>query len=118
MILLLTIFNALAFIIYGVVCLLTNHMVEEFTRYGLLQFRTLAGYLELFGGIGCVVGYYFNPYLYILSCFGLAILMTLGIIVRVRIGDPFSQAIPALILGLLNYFLVFYSLKKTFHFFS
>lgn len=107
MFLVLTIINAFAFIIYGFLCIFTNHMIEEFTRYNLLKFRELTGILELLGGIGCILGFCFFPSLFIFSCAGLAILMLLGIIVRVKVGDPIYQIIPALFLGILNIFLVY-----------
>ncbi len=107
MILLLTILNTLAFIIYGVLCLTTDSMMNEFERYGLLKFRTLTGYLEVLGGLGCIVGYYFNNYLNLAACLGLALLMTAGVIIRVRVGDPFIQTIPAIALGVINYYLFY-----------
>ena len=101
----LTIFNSLTFIIYGLFCIFTDHMVEEFTRYRMLHLRLLVGYLELIGGLGCLIGYYFVPFLSIFACLGLALLMTMGAYVRIRVEDPFLLTLPAIILGLLNYYL-------------
>jgi hypothetical protein len=82
-------------------------MINEFERYGLLKFRTLTGYLEVFGGLGCIIGYYLNNYLYLVACLGLALLMTGGVIVRLRVEDPLIQIIPAILLGAINYYLFY-----------
>lgn len=107
----LTIFNSLTFIIYGLLCLFTDHMINEFARYRLTRFRKLTGALELLGGMGCILGYFYNDFLFSFSCGGLAILMTMGTIVRIKVSDPPIQILPAIILGFLNYYLIFYSLN-------
>lgn len=112
MILVLTIINSFAFIIYGVLCLTTDHMLDEFQRYQMLRFRDLTGYLEVLGGLGCVIGYFHYKPLFIFSCLGLAILMTLGVIVRLRVGDPLIQILPATFLALLNFYFLWISLFK------
>ncbi|MFZ8934360.1 MAG: DoxX family protein, partial [Bacteriovoracaceae bacterium] len=94
MLIVLTIINALAFIFYGFLCTFTNHMISEFTRYKLLKFRRLTGVLELSGGLGTLIGLAYYIHLVIFSCTGLALLMILGIIVRVRVGDPIKSIIP------------------------
>ncbi len=98
--------SALTFIFYGLVCLLTDHMKLEFGRYGLSQFRKLTGTLELLGGIGILVGLYFTPLL-VISSGGLALLMLLGIIVRLKIKDQFLAILPALILMIINLKILF-----------
>ena len=49
--------SILAFLSYGVTCLVTTRMVAEFQRYGLARFRRMVGALELLGAIGMLVGY-------------------------------------------------------------
>ena len=94
--------SAITFIAYGLLCLLTDHMKIEFQRYGLSTFRKLTGTLELLGGIGLLVGeYYYSP-LIMLSASGLALLMFLGVIVRLKTRDPLIEILPAFILMLLN----------------
>lgn len=112
MILILTIINSLAFISYGLLCITTDHMINEFTRYKLLHFRRLTGILEILGGFGCIIGFYYIDFIYALSTLGLAILMTMGTIVRVRIKDPLLETIPAIALGLINYYLLYHLLIK------
>lgn len=94
-------FSAIAFIFYGYMCLMTNHMKAEFQRYGMTKFRKLTGVLELLGGIGLLVGLEFNPIL-LLSSAGLTALMLLGTIVRIKTKDPWMQIIPAFSLMLVN----------------
>lgn len=98
----LIIMSASIFIFYGLLCLLTGHMKLEFKRYGLSQFRTLTGVLELLGGIGLVVGHYVYEPILILSSAGLSLLMLLGTIVRLKTKDPLLEILPAFGLMLIN----------------
>jgi len=86
---------------YGFLCLTTNHMMIEFKRYGLSRFRRIVGVLELLGGFGLLLGFYF-PILSILASAGLTFLMFLGTIVRLKTKDPLWEIIPAFTLMLLN----------------
>lgn len=94
--------SATTFILYGLLCLLTDHMKTEFQRYGLSEFRKLTGTLELLGGTGLLVGQYYYSPLITLSASGLALLMFLGVIVRIRTRDPLIEILPALILMVVN----------------
>jgi hypothetical protein len=98
--------SALAFIFYGLLILVTNHMKIEFRRYGLSQFRMLTGALELLGGAGLLLGFYYLPLL-IFSAGGLALLMLLGVIVRLKTRDPLDEIIPAFVLMLINIAILF-----------
>ena len=102
----LTMISAFTFISYGAACIFNGHMREEFKRYGLEKFRILTGALELFGGLGCLVGLYFDP-IYYLSTFGLALLMLLGLLVRLRLKDSIFELLPAFMLMILNAYLFF-----------
>ena len=98
--------SAIAFIFYGLLILVTDHMKIEFRRYGLSQFRMLTGALELLGGAGLLSGFYYLPLL-ILSAGGLALLMLLGVMVRLKTRDPLDEIIPAFILMLMNIAILF-----------
>lgn len=89
------------FIFYGLLCLTTNHMMIEFKRYGLSRFRRIVGVLELLGGLGLLLGFYY-PILLILASAGLTVLMCLGTIVRLKTKDPLWEIIPAFTLMLIN----------------
>jgi hypothetical protein len=97
----LIIVTGITFILYGLLCLLTDHMRTEFTRYGLAPFRQLTGMLELLGGTGLLFGLYYAPLL-ILSAAGLALLMFLGVMVRVKMKDAWIEILPAFILMVIN----------------
>ena len=79
-------------------------MQAEFERYGLTKFRRLTGSLEIAGALGQLMGF-FNPKLQAFSSLGLALLMCMGVVTRVRIKDPFIHWLPAIILGLINFFI-------------
>jgi len=98
--------TAITFIIYGYLCLTTNHMEAEFKRYGLSKFRKLTGALELLGGVGLILGINSELLLY-MSSTGLALLMFLGVIIRLRTKDPLFQIIPAFVLMIINLFIIF-----------
>lgn len=88
-------------------------MVDEFIRYGLLRFRTLTGVLETLGGIGTLVGLYYSRPIYIISTGGLAILMLLGVAVRLKLRDPLPQILPAFILMSINLALLISYIRKS-----
>jgi hypothetical protein len=98
--------SGLTFIFYGLLCLLTDHMKIEFKRYGFSQFRKLTGTLELLGGAGLLLGQYYTPVL-IMSAAGLALLMFLGVIVRLKTKDPLIEILPAFILMVINLKILF-----------
>lgn len=93
--------SSLSFLVYGALCVFSDHMKNEFTRYGLLKFRRLVGVLELCGGLGLLVGLLFKPIL-LLSAAGLSVLMTLGIGTRLRVRDRPIEIIPAVALLWVN----------------
>ncbi len=98
-------FSATAFIIYGTLCLFTNHMKAEFRRYGLSKFRLLTGALELIGGVGIIIGLVKLPIIFLISTGGLSLLMLLGIFARLKINDKFVSILPAIFFFSLNLYL-------------
>lgn len=101
--------SGFAFIFYGALCLTTNHMKTEFRRWGMENFRTLTGVLEVLGGAGLLVGLKY-PGILILASGGLAVLMLMGMIIRLRSKDRLLEILPAMSLMLINT----YILLKTF----
>jgi hypothetical protein len=96
--------SAVLFLIYGALCLFWNGMEEEFARYGLSRFRRLTGALELLGGAGLLVGLLVVEVMLVASA-GLALLMLLGVIARVRVRDPLLEIVPAAVLMVANLYL-------------
>lgn len=97
-------FSAISFLFFGYACLTAPYMVTEFERYGLSRYRILNGYLQLAGGVALLAGLLFKP-LALMGSAGLAILMLLGVLVRIRIKDSALQSAPAFIYMLLNIFI-------------
>lgn len=81
-------------------------MVEEFSRYGVPQFRRLIGWLEVAGGLGLLAGY-FVPVVQIFAAGGLALLMLLGCLLRIKIKDSLVQILPAMTFLVLSLFVLF-----------
>ena len=104
--------SGIAFLYYGLDCLLTNSAKKEFERYRLSQFRKLTGILEAAGGLGTLVGFFSRPLL-ILSAGGLASLMALGVAARLRIRDPFVALLPALFFCALNFLIFFFAMVSS-----
>lgn len=81
-------------------------MAKEFERFGLSKNqRTITGVFQLIGGSGLGLGYYLLLPLAAFSAFGLALLMFLGFMVRLKIKDSVVLAAPALMYALLNLYL-------------
>ncbi len=100
-----TVLSVLSFIYYGLVCLFSKNMVKEFERFGLSEKqRLLTGIFQLLGGMGLLVGLQLTMIGLIASC-GLALLMLMGFLTRLKIGDSFAQSLPSLIYMLLNVYL-------------
>ena len=55
--------SILAFLFYGVTCLVTTRMVAEFERYRLARFRRTIGVLQCLGAIGLLAGCVYHPLL-------------------------------------------------------
>lgn len=102
--------SIVAFLFYGLSCLLSNGMVAEFERFGLSKFRRMTGALEVLGALGLLAGYLFPPLVPAASA-GLALLMLLGIVTRFRIGDSLLATSPAILLLAVNLFVFLYSIE-------
>lgn len=98
--------SSLSFIVYGTAYFTSPHMKNEFRRFGLEKLGLLIVILELFGAIGLIAGLWLMPIL-LISSGGLAILMFLGVAVRLKIRDSLLATAPALFYMLLNSF-IFY----------
>ncbi len=104
-----TILSVVLFLYYGTACLFADAMKADFERFGLSRLRLLTGALEVLGAIGLLVGH-FAPVLAVASAAGLAVLMALGVMTRVRVRDPWWEALPAAILMLVNGFIAWHAL--------
>lgn len=106
MLLFLTLCSAALFSYYGIASLVSNDLVQEFDRWGMAQLRHLTAALELTGALGLLVGL-FIPVVGLVASAGLGIMMILATGVRIRIRDPLHAMIPAIVLAVINAYLVF-----------
>ena len=105
----LTLASGVAFVGYGVSCLSSRSMKEEFERWGLAGFRRLVGTLEVLGGIGLLAGPKW-PLILTGSSAGLCLLMILGLGVRLKSRDGALLSLPAALLLLTNGYILVHSL--------
>jgi hypothetical protein len=101
--------SGLAFVVYGMLCLVSPSMQAEFARFGLERFRVLTGVLEVLAGVGLLVGLRWSPALW-LSAGGVALLMLGVVAMRVVMGDRLGAIAPALVLFVINGYLFWRSL--------
>ena len=107
---LLMISSSLLFLWYGLTCLYSNGMLDEFARFGLSRYRRVTGGFEVLGALGLLAGLVV-PSLIVVSAGGLSLLMLLGVVTRIRVRDPLLHMMPALLLLLLNLFLAVQALR-------
>jgi hypothetical protein len=106
----LIVFSSLSFLAYGIAYFTTSKMKSEFVRFGLSKFGTLTAILEILGALGLLVGLLFDSIL-LVSSGGLALLMFLGVIVRLKIKDGLLASSPAIFYFFLNLYLFIETLK-------
>lgn len=99
------IFTSLSFLFYGVSYFTSTKMKEEFVRFGLEKFGAITAILEILGGLGLIIGLKFNVIL-VISSGGLALLMFLGVLVRLKMKDSIRVSLPALFYMLLNLYIL------------
>lgn len=106
--------SGLSFLTYGMLCLSSGSMKDEFERFGLAPLRLLTGALEVLGGLGLLLGLTW-PLALGVSSGGLSLLMLFGLGVRVKMRDGFWQSLPALVLMLANLYILVESLAAMRH---
>ena len=104
--------SAAAFLVYGILGLTTQSVVNDFERFGLKNLRLLTGALEILGALGLLVGLRWTPALWIGSG-GLALLMLIAFSVRIRMKDSLTQSLPSFGLACLNLYILVRSLHLT-----
>ena len=93
---------------YGIAYFRSAEMKSEFKRFGLEKAGTLTAVLELLGSFGLLIGLKF-PFISLVSAGGLAILMLLGVIVRLKIKDSILVTLPAFFFMIVNAYIFFAS---------
>ena len=101
--------SSFSFLFYGIAYFTSTQMKSEFKRFGLEKFGAHTAILELLGAAGLLIGLKYPPILLIASG-GLALLMLLGVAVRIKVKDSLLVSLPATIYMLLNAYIFFMSL--------
>lgn len=94
--------NSLFFLFYGLQCLVSDKMALEFKRFGLPDSQRLfTGILQLLGAIGMFMGL-FMPIIGLLASGGLALMMFVAFLIRMKTGDDFIESAQSLIFLIVN----------------
>ena len=102
--------SSLSFLGYVGSYFTSPHMKSEFVRFGLEKFGLLTILLQIAGSVGLIVGLKYLPIL-VVSSLGLAVLMMLGFIVRIKIKDSLLASSPALFYMILNAYIFWEAVK-------
>ncbi|CAN5490626.1 hypothetical protein BH09PLA1_BH09PLA1_02460 [soil metagenome] len=99
-----TLIASTSFFCFGFGYLLLPNMKVEFVRYRLAHYRRVVGCLQIAGALGLWLGLRY-PLLGIIAGSGLALMMVMAVATRLRIGDPLTQCVPAVLYLLLNVYI-------------
>jgi uncharacterized membrane protein YphA (DoxX/SURF4 family) len=102
--------SSLSFMSYGISYFTSVKMKTEFKRFGLEKVGALTAILEILGALGLLLGFKLRPIL-LISAGGLAILMLLGVAIRIKFNDSIWVTIPALFFMVLNAYIFYMSLR-------
>jgi len=106
----LILFSAISFLIYGIAYFVSTNMKNEFKRFGLEKFGIVTAVLELTGAFGLFIGLQ-NYTILIFASGGLALLMLLGVGVRIKMKDSLLVSLPAFFYFLLNSYILYKTLE-------
>lgn len=99
-------FSSFSFVAYSISYFISPHMKSEFERFNLKKLGILVIILEILGAIGLLVGLFYKPFL-LISSGGLAILMLLGLLTRIKSKDSFLVSLPAIFYMFLNTYIYY-----------
>jgi len=94
-------FSSLSFLIYSVLYFVSPNMKNQFKRFNLEKYGLIVIIFEILGALGLLIGFIFKPLLLFSSC-GLAALMLIALLVRMKSKDSLWVSIPAIFYLLLN----------------
>ncbi len=86
-------------------------MKSEFKRFNLEKLGLLTIILEIVGALGLFIGLWYQPLL-LLSSGGLALLMFLGVLVRLKLKDNLWITLPALFYMVLNGYIFYVTIYQ------
>ena len=106
---LLILISSLSFIFYGIAYFVLPQMKIEFKRFGLEKVGAITALLEILGAVGLLIGLKI-PIILLISAGGLALLMLLGVAVRIKVRDSLWISLPAAFFMILNAYIFSISL--------
>jgi len=93
--------SSFSFLAYSISYFILPHMKTEFKRFNIEKLGLLTIILEILGAVGLLIGLLFKPIL-LISSGGLAILMLLALMIRIKSKDSLLISLPALFYMILN----------------
>jgi hypothetical protein len=87
--------SSLSFLAYAVGYFNSPRLAQEFVRFGLPKLGPVVALFQAAGAIGLLAGYRY-PLLTTLASAGLALMMLVALLVRLRVGDSLWVSLPAL----------------------
>ena len=103
--------SSISFIAYSIFYFVSPHMKKEFKRFNLEKLGLLTIVLEILGASGLLIGILFKPIL-LISSGGLAILMLLALVIRIKLKDSLLISLPAIFYMILNAFIFYLGIKN------
>jgi uncharacterized membrane protein YphA (DoxX/SURF4 family) len=107
--LILLLFSAFSFIIYGINSFFSKRMMSEYERWGFKNQRIILGCCQLLGGLGLLVGLLI-PLMLSVASFLLTCMMLTAVFVRIRIKESVLKMLPALLYVLVNATIFYFSI--------
>lgn len=104
-------FSSLSFAGYSISYFISPNMKNEFERFDLKDLGIVVIIFEILGAVGLLVGLFFKPLL-LLASGGLALLMLLGLLTRIKKKDSFLVSLPALFFMLLNTYIFYIAINQ------
>ncbi|MBT4703929.1 MAG: hypothetical protein HN728_12335 [Flavobacteriales bacterium] len=109
-IVLFTLVSSFSFFAYAFSYFKAPYMKNEFKRFGLEKLGLITVILEILGALGLLVGLKFYLFLAI-SSLGLALLMLVGLTVRIKLKDSVWVSLPAFFYMILNTYIFWMSIN-------
>ncbi|NOT35782.1 MAG: hypothetical protein HOP11_00220 [Saprospiraceae bacterium] len=103
--------SSISFFAYAVSYFSSPHMKNEFKRFELEKLGLLTIILQILGALGLLIGLFIKPIL-LISSGGLAVLMLLGLLVRIKSKDSFWVSFPALFYMVLNVYILYTGINE------
>jgi hypothetical protein len=102
--------SSFSFFAYAFSYFNTPHMKNEFKRFGLEKIGLTTVLLEITGALGLLIGIKFY-FILLISSLGLALLMLVGLIVRIKLKDSIWVSLPAFFYMVLNTYIFWKSIN-------